>query len=138
MLWEDVKQHFATRPASSSSPWSPQSTPSADGNAPNLRGTGVDVAALADVEKPPESATADVEAPATTTRVRFDSKRAKALLAAEKVGGLWRENAPTEAQSAEFLRKHFTGIPSDSHRKVLRAVWPGVRPGPRPKPKTAE
>ena len=85
---------------------------------------------------PPENLPA--ARPAAAKLPPFDSKRAKALLAAEKVGGLWRENAPTEGESKEFLRKHFAGIPNEPHRKVLRELWPDVRRGPRPKRKAAE
>ncbi len=64
---------------------------------------------------------------------KFDERRAWALLAAQKVSGVWRE-PPTEDELKAFLKKHFSGVPNDPHRKLRHKIWPGqIRRGPRRK-----
>ena len=67
----------------------------------------------------------------------FNGEQASALLAAAKVRGRFQFRAPTLAESAEFLRPHFNGIPSDQLRAVVRKIWPNIPRGRRRKPDAA-
>ena len=92
----------------------------------------------ADAEKPAEGArgteaseaptgsrvelvAADTHAPATAKLPRFNTKTAKALLAAKKVCGDWA-SPPTEDDSRAFLLANFNGVPNDPHRRIRRDV----------------
>jgi hypothetical protein len=103
---------------------------------PTVRPIGNDTPAVLAPESAPMAV---APAPATVVaRVPFESRRAKALLAGEKVGGCWGTIIPTEVETARFLRLHFTGVPSDPHRKIRRELWPDNRRGPRSKRQTAD
>jgi len=67
----------------------------------------------------------------------YNVEHAKALLVAEKMRGKFHGRIPTIGECADFLRPHFTGIPSEKHRRAVRQIWPKVSRGPR-KSMTAE
>jgi len=82
--------------------------------------------------KPTAGATEGAEAavPAhEAARMPFNRIRAKALLIAEKKGGIFKDRIPPEKETRLFLLRTFSGVPNDPHRAIRREVWPRIRRG---------
>jgi hypothetical protein len=81
------------------------------------------VAETSDVQQPMIEGTAQPNK-GTKKLPPFDEKKATIHFVAQKTSGDWRE-PPTENESKAYLRKHFSGVPNDPHRKLRHRVWPG-------------
>jgi hypothetical protein len=63
---------------------------------------------------------------------RFNLKQAESYVAARRVSGVWKEEAPTQRELGTFLRQFF-GVPNEQLRKLHHKFFGKISRGPRPK-----